>query len=371
MTGATRVSEQDLRFRTQLSNLQGLLVVFMLMIESNDAAQINYLARTSVSALSRARFVGSFLAGEADAPDDLTAIAPALTTAGGPVQVAGAGWAWAFPVRSHTEEVKHFIVAADEPVSDDEQLVLRLLAWQTGAALATVQLRQIETQERSNELRDELMSGISHDMQTPLAAIVGLAGVLEDDPDAPAEERAEIYATLSRQARNLHGLVQQFLDYTRLRSDQPLDLETRPTDVGEALEHVEGLYRHKRQITVVVPDDLPPVLADPTRLEQIVGNLVSNAVKFSPPDSPVIVEASRDGDVVRIDVRDQGRGMSPTDLADLFHKYQRGSNTDDTPGSGLGLYVTRALVEAQGGSIDVDSQLDGGSTFTVRIPVAR
>ena len=117
-----------------------------------------------------------------------------------------------------------------------------------------------------------------------------------------------------------------------------------------------------------MPNDLPPVWVDPDRLDQVLANLVSNALKFSPPGSPVAVRARATKDSVEIEVADRGQGMSPSDLAKVFQKFHRGAGTEGVPGTGLGLYVSKALLEAQHARLLAASSPGHGSRFTVVLP---
>ncbi|HEX2029598.1 MAG TPA: PAS domain S-box protein [Nitriliruptorales bacterium] len=249
----------------------------------------------------------------------------------------------------------------------DEALLVQL-AQIASVAIEKAHLYELAAQQQTARFREELLAGISHDMQTPLASISGLSDLLHDVPDLPLEERIPIYDTLARQSRTLHGLVQQFLDYSRLEADRSLIMRLRPTDVVAAIDRVVEMFGHSREIIVGAALDLPKAQADPDRLDQVLTNLVSNGIKFS--DAPVRVVARHRRDRVLIDVVDEGRGIPPEDLASLFGKFHRGSNVRATPGTGLGLYISRAVVEAMGGTLTVRSRLDVGTRFTVNLPVA-
>lgn len=216
--------------------------------------------------------------------------------------------------------------------------------------------------------REELLAGISHDMQTPLAAIVGLAEILLADGD-PGSESWRLVDTIGRQARSLRRLVQQFLDYSRLEADRPLVLRPRPVDVTQVIDTVVGLFEHTRSFVVGADAGLPPVLVDPDRLEQVLANLVSNAVKFSEAAVRVVARRANE-DTVMIDVVDEGPGIDGGEVDELFHKFHRGRNAGSQPGSGLGLYISRAVIEAQDGSLTVSSRPGFGSRFRVTLPTA-
>ncbi|HEX9767511.1 MAG TPA: ATP-binding protein [Nitriliruptorales bacterium] len=251
--------------------------------------------------------------------------------------------------------------------AEDRALLIQL------AQLASVTIEKARLAERlaaqeAARFREELLSGISHDMQTPLAAIVGLADLLVRDRELGEQEQHEAHQTISRQARALRGLVQQFLDFSRLESERPLLVRPRPTDVVQAIDRVVSLFAHQRDIIVGVARGLPQIDADPDRLDQVLANLVNNAVKYS--DGAVRVVARHEGRELLIDVVDEGPGLSEEDHGRLFEKFHRGQSASGTSGTGLGLYITKALVEAQGGVIRVHSNVGVGSRFTVRFPSA-
>ena len=118
-----------------------------------------------------------------------------------------------------------------------------------------------------------------------------------------------------------------------------------------------------------VPDDLPPVFADYARLERIVINLLTNALKYSSPETPVIIRAQQQGAMVGVSITDHGRGITPEDISHLFEQFYRAKREHGTEGIGLGLYITKRLVEAHGGHIRVESEVGKGSTFSFTLPV--
>ncbi len=224
-----------------------------------------------------------------------------------------------------------------------------------------------EELKRAARFRDELMAGLSHDMQTPLSAIVGTARMLQDTPAADESERVPLYDLLGRQSARLYALVQQFLDHARLEVDRPLVVRPREIDLVESVAAAGRLFEHERTVVLDLPDAPVVVRADPDRLQQILGNLVSNAIKYSA--DPVTVRViDADEDTARVEVVDAGVGMGSDDLRRLFGKFHRGESAEGTHGTGLGLYVSRAVAEAMGGSIDVRSQLGEGSSFALALP---
>lgn len=259
-------------------------------------------------------------------------------------------------------------VAVDPTDLDDP---LSLVANAVNVLLDDLQYRQQEREEAlavaiEARAKEEFLSYLSHDMQTPLALLIGTLSVLEDGP-TPAELDATV-PIMRRASDRLQRFVQQFLDLARLGADRPLVVQPRTVELAEVIENVVQLFADKGRIAVDVADGAGVAYADQDRVEQVLANLVGNAYKHAGPDPGVSIttEAAEDG--VRIRVADRGRGMSEEDVARVFAKYERGSGPGTAPGTGLGLYLSRALAEAQGGSLDVESRLGEGSRFTLTLP---
>ena len=269
------------------------------------------------------------------------------------------------------------LLFSDRPDGVDSSTVhlLEEVARRIGLVLANARLRaslaDFQAAHEVARAREEILAGLSHDMKTPLAVLVGGLDVLRSSGDRVAPDRKRmLYEAMFSQAHRLRRLVLQFLDYTRMESGHPLAADPCPTDIGGAIRKVVETFDAPCEIEVEINGHLPPVLVDPDRFDQVLSNLLSNAAKFSPPRSRVTVAAREAGNRVEVAVIDRGRGIAPKDLANLFDKYYRGRNVEGSPGTGLGLYMSRALMEAQGGSITVASRLGHGSTFTVVLPVA-
>ena len=266
------------------------------------------------------------------------------------------------------------VVYAAEPdaVSERVLALLEEVSARVALALANGQLREALThlvaEREAAAFREELLAGVSHDMQTPLAVLVGSIEALQKGDDSAPEWRSRLYSAMSRQGSQLRRLIQQFLDYSRLEAGRPIVLRAQPTDVRAALVRVQADVGPRRPVIVAAPADLPTAYVDPDRLDQVLSNLSSNAVKFSPEGEPVTLTARGTPDTVEIVVADRGRGMSPTDLARVFDKFHRGKGASGTSGTGLGLYITKAVVEAQGGQLTASSRQGEGSRFTVVLP---
>ncbi|GAA3185082.1 hypothetical protein GCM10010531_44120 [Blastococcus jejuensis] len=237
--------------------------------------------------------------------------------------------------------------------------------------------------ERASSAKSEFLSRMSHELRTPLNAILGFSQLLELG-DLSGED-AENVEHISRAGRHLLDLINEVLDVVRIEAGV-LSLSLEPVDVGEVVTESLDLVRTaatRRGITLRAPDRLngARVVADRQRLKQVLVNLLSNAVKYNrdggevllswaAPESSSTADAG-DGDWLRVSVRDTGRGIPADRLDDVFTPFDRlGAEGTDVEGTGVGLSLTRTLVEALGGRIGLESEVGRGSTFWVDLPAA-
>ena len=219
--------------------------------------------------------------------------------------------------------------------------------------------------------REELLHAVSHDLRAPLGAIGGQAHVLRARAgDAFTAARAE---AILRSARRMEGMIDDLVDGARHEAGH-LRLDLRPVElrpfVSELLDRMEGALDVGR-IDPALPEGAPlVVVADPARLERILVNLLSNALKYSPGEGRVRVEAEARAGRVVVSVTDEGPGIAPEDAPHLFERYYRGKEGRRSEGTGLGLYGARLLVEAHGGRIAFENVAGGGASFRVEFPAA-
>ncbi|HEX9697339.1 MAG TPA: ATP-binding protein [Actinomycetota bacterium] len=242
-------------------------------------------------------------------------------------------------------------------------------------ALLLAVLRDITEAKEMQTLQRDFVSIVSHELRAPLTAIKGFAKTLLQRGEAlPPETRANFLTTVNAQADRLARLVDDLLqvsriDARRLRMDiQPV----APADlVRDVLDHFSGKW--DRPVDVEIPRNLPAVAADRPKLEEVLINLIDNAIKYSPPEARVRIVARESDGEVEVAVEDRGCGISAEDTAKLFQKFQRLSTpaTRDVGGTGLGLYIVKGLVDAMGGRVWVESAPGDGSTFAFTIPLAR
>jgi signal transduction histidine kinase/class 3 adenylate cyclase len=228
---------------------------------------------------------------------------------------------------------------------------------------------------RLDQLKDEFLANTSHELRTPLNGIIGLAESLADGASGPLPASARRHLELIvASGRRLAGLVNDILDFAKMRHEKPV-LQVRPVDLRAMTELTLALARPlagKRPVVLVneVPAYVPTVLADEARLQQILMNLLGNAVKFT-ASGRVVVSAEARGDRVAVSVTDTGIGIDPGVHEKIFESFHQGdgSTAREYGGTGLGLAITRQLVEAHGGKIGVESTPGAGSRFTFTLPV--
>ncbi len=244
-----------------------------------------------------------------------------------------------------------------------------------GSLVVTVQdLAPLEELER---LRAEFLGMVSHELRTPLAAIKGsVAAVLGAAPALPQVEVDQFFRIIDAQADHMQGLIGNLLDAGRIEAGT-LSVDPEPSELPTLVDRARNTFLSgggRHVIEIDLPQDLPPVMTDRQRVVQVLNNLLSNAARHSPESSPIRVEASRDGTHVAVSVCDQGRGVPPEMLGQLFRKHVAltgGDSGQGTAASGLGLAICKGLVEAHGGRIRAESQgLGRGTQFTFTLPVA-
>jgi two-component system sensor histidine kinase KdpD len=261
---------------------------------------------------------------------------------------------------------------------EPEQLhMLETFASQTALAVERARLaeeaEQARVQVETERLRSSLLSSVSHDFRTPLAAITGAASsLLEDDgePLAPATHR-ELAQSIYDEAERLNRLVRNLLDMTKLQAGAvTVNKEWQPLEevVGAALTRLEKLLGD-HPLSTQLPVDLPLVPIDGVLIEQALVNLLENAVKYTPPDAPIEISAWRDASTVVVEVADHGPGLPPGEEQRIFDKFYRAPMSRSTTGVGLGLTICRAIIEAHGGRIWAENRPGGGAAFRFTLPI--
>ncbi|MFT3915208.1 MAG: ATP-binding protein [Anaeromyxobacteraceae bacterium] len=249
-----------------------------------------------------------------------------------------------------------------------------LVAWIGGSlrrAYARLRAQAIQL-ERTEEQREDLVRSLAHDLRSPLSVIAMSARVLEQTPGV-APDVVRRATTIGASVRSAAAMLEDLVEVARLESGH-VALAREPVDLGrlaaDLRERLPGTSDPERVRLELAPG-LPVLQADPLRLERVLVNLLSNALKYAPPATPVTVRAARAPSGVVLTVADEGPGIAPDELPNVFRKYFRARGASEKEGLGLGLYISRLLVEAHGGRIWATSTVGHGTTVHVALPVAR
>ena len=234
-------------------------------------------------------------------------------------------------------------------------------------------VRDMTERARLERAKSEFVATASHELRSPLTSIKGFVELLQRSPENMSERQREFVDIILKSTDRLVELVNDLLDVARIEADQ-VEINRRPIDVGEivhdVVELMEPRVREKDQhLSAYVAPTLPPALADPARVRQIIANLLTNAHLYTPEGGNIDVGVEPDRAWVQIVVADSGVGMSKEETERIFDRFYRaGNRAGSNPGTGLGLSIVKSLVDLHFGQISVESEPGLGSTFKVRIP---
>lgn len=236
-------------------------------------------------------------------------------------------------------------------------------------------VRDITNFRKAQEMQNTFISTVSHELKTPVALIKGHAATLRrEDVEWDDAIVREYSAIIEDEADRLTGLIENLLTASRIQADRSMRLNTGDLRLDQLAARVVERFAtqtQKHRLKLNFPPNFPAVQGDETRLRQVLDNLVSNAIKYSPDGGIVEIGGSSDGSSVTVYVRDEGVGLSAADQERVFERFYRvdGALSRRTQGTGLGLYLARAIVEAHGGHMDVQSEVGEGTTFLFTLPL--
>ena len=273
-------------------------------------------------------------------------------------------------------------VMREEPhaFSEEEVELVALLGRLVSTAVQNIRAyeaerRTVEELRRLSALRADFVSLVSHELRSPMAAVIGAARTLQGRwRELSAEHRGSFLALIADETTRLSDLIADVLDTSRIEAGT-FSYTFRDVDVGDLVHEVvaaAGMGQDEVRVEAEVNGSLPWVRGDAERLRQVLQNLVDNAVKFSPANGEVRVTATAENGDLRVDVLDQGPGVPPADRRLIFEKFGRSTEVETKPGTGLGLFIARSIAEAHGGALDVTTPPAAkGATFTLRLPLDR
>lgn len=237
-------------------------------------------------------------------------------------------------------------------------------------------MHDITALKKMDKMKSDFVSMVAHEIKSPMNSVLAMVKVIQDGLAGDlTEKQKEILGRVSEKIRGLSDLAAELLDLSRIESGL-ITLEKEKLQVGSLLTEQMAFAQTKAQSKGIVLElksapDLPPILANKRTIEEVIANLLTNAVKYTPEGGTVTVSAEAERDYVHISVKDTGFGMTAEDLGRIFERFYRVKNdrTRFIAGTGLGLAIVKSIVEAHHGSVKVESEIDRGSTFHVLLPV--
>ena len=229
----------------------------------------------------------------------------------------------------------------------------------------------ITEQKQAMLIKDDFIGMVSHELRTPLTVVIGSTKVAMKE-GISNEDLAQLLELSSSSAESMAHLVENLLELSRYQANR-LKLDVNPMDAPAIIRDMVVKWKDDdHRLTLDIGQAIPPVLADSLRVQQVLRNLIDNAVKYSPAGTEIEISVKKNRDHLLIGVKDHGKGISTKDQANLFQSFERlTEKSTTTPGLGLGLLVCKRLVEAHGGKIWVDSEVGKGSTFWFTLPIKR
>jgi two-component system, OmpR family, sensor histidine kinase KdpD len=287
------------------------------------------------------------------------------------------------PMRTGRGAIGVVGIDSDKPgplLTPDQRRLLDALIDQSALAIERVylvdDLDQAKRRVEADRLRSALLTSISHDLKTPLAAIIGAAGTLKSfSSELTDQGKAELLSTIVEESERLNRFIANLLDMTKLEAGS-IKPNTARHDVSEIVGSVlerasKILARHSVEAETAA--DLPMLNLDPVLFEQALFNLLDNAAKYSPPDTKIRIDAWQEDSIVKLEVSDEGSGIPAHEIDRIFEKFHRADKEDQVQaGTGLGLAISRGFIEAMGGSLIAGNRSDRpGAVFTIAMPVPK
>jgi len=290
------------------------------------------------------------------------------------------------PIRRRAEVIGVLLLESKESERFTDEIIAFLSRLSDHAAIAISNAQLYADLQAANLAKSEFISLVSHELKTPMTSIRGYTDLLAQGAVGPVNEtQANFLNTIRSNVNRMATLVSDLADISRIESGR-MRLEFAVVSPSEVIQEVvrsaqAQINEKKQNLSIDIPDDLPPVWGDYNRLVQILANLLSNANKYTPSQGNITISARKTThqrpsqsvtDVVVVSVQDSGYGITPQDQQKIFQKFFRSEDPKirEAPGTGLGLNITRHLVEMQGGQIWFDSQPGKGTTFYFTVPVA-
>ncbi len=257
--------------------------------------------------------------------------------------------------------------------SESFQAIGGLVSIALDRAQALEDVAKNEASKESERLRTLILDSITHELRTPLTSIKGAASTLLASENVNAEDRRELLTIVDEEADRLNRLVGEAVEMAQLEA-QEVHMNFAPVDLGDLVEQARescAWVASSHPLSVRMPENLPKVAGDPEMVGKVLCNLLDNAAKYSPAGSPIFISAEQRDGFVLTSVADRGVGIDPAEQGLIFDRlYRSRVHSGTTSGTGMGLAISRAIVESHRGTLTVTSQLEYGSVFTFSLPVA-
>ena len=376
-----RIQEEAREARRREHEVEVLFQLSRELLQTENVADLLQTVPDSIARASSASFIGLYLADgeqlyrstsavdetlEGERPQELMLLArvtPLKTRPG-----------VAVPLRTGVRP-RGVLLLAPTILSDESLEALGgLVSIAIDRAEALENAARSEAAKESERMRSLMLDSITHELRTPLTAIKASATTMLSSAAVSADDQRELLTVIDEETDRLNRLIAQAVEMAQLDT-QEIHMNLQPTNLEDVIQH--GIHACAKQLTgrpldVIIEPRIPRILADVTWLQKAICNLLENAAKYSPPASPIIVRASVAGETIAINITDRGTGIAASEQVMIFEKFYRGrGHSNRLPGTGMGLAISRAIVEAHHGTIAVSSSPGEGSTFTIRLPIWR
>jgi two-component system, OmpR family, sensor histidine kinase KdpD len=277
------------------------------------------------------------------------------------------------PLRMGIRTVGAFGVSGEMPPRETMEAVGSLIATAIERASAVERLAHTEAGRESERLRSALLDSVTHEFRTPLTSIKASVTTLRSEVKLNAEQEEDLLAVIEEESDRLNRLIGEAVEMAQLDAKE-VGLDLRPHQMQEAIDAALAESKHaldNHPIEVRLPERLPPVLMDAGWIKKVLQHLLENAAKYSPAGSPIFISAEIKNGRLITSVADRGAGIDDLERSMIFDKFYRGqSQRYRVQGTGMGLAIVKAILEAHGGRIEVTSQLGHGSVFSFGLPLA-
>ena len=286
------------------------------------------------------------------------------------------GYPTVIPLRTGVRPVGVLLVEAVSISRETMEALAGVIALSLERAQALEDSARAEAAKETERLRTALLDSVTHELRTPLTAIKASVSALVTQHTLDSGSREELLTVIDEESDRLNHLIEQAVEMAQL-DDNKVQLDLRPQPVRALIDSAVEQLRvlaPKREFRISVAASVPPVLVDAAWIQKVLGNLLGNAIKYSGPQEPIFISAERQGEMVAISVADRGIGIDSLEQSMIFDKFYRGrqfreqSTRNRVAGTGMGLAISKAIVNAHGGAITLTSQLGHGSVFTFTVP---